>query len=48
MRTEGRREGGILYTEPEFLNFYGAQELSPRNQFRQPMYPGGPVRQLYS
>ncbi len=44
MRTEGRREG----TEPEFLNFYGAQELSPRNQFRQPMYPGGPVRQPYS
>ena len=22
-------------TEPEFLNFYGAQESIPRNQFRQ-------------
>ncbi len=35
-------------TEPVFLNVYGAQESIPRNEFRQPMYPGGPVRQLYS
>ncbi len=25
--------------EPELLNFYGAPESIPRNQFRQPMYP---------
>ncbi len=25
------------YLEPVFLNFYGAQELIPRNEFRQPM-----------
>jgi hypothetical protein len=31
-------------TEPEFLNFYGAQESIPRNQFRKPMKPSGPVR----
>ncbi len=31
-------------TEPVFLNVYGAQELIPRNEFRQPMWPGGPVR----
>jgi hypothetical protein len=24
-----------FYPEPEFLNFYGAQESIPRNQFRQ-------------
>jgi hypothetical protein len=36
------------WSEPEFLNFYGAQESIPRNQFRQPMQPGGPVRQSYS
>jgi hypothetical protein len=30
--------------EPEFLNVYGAQESIPRNEFRQPMQPGGPVR----
>ncbi len=26
-----------IMEEPEFLNFLGAQELIPRNQFRQPM-----------
>jgi hypothetical protein len=31
-------------SEPVFLNVYGAQELIPRNEFRQPMWPGGPVR----
>ncbi len=41
-------EFSLHCTEPEFLNFYGAQESIPRNQFRQPMYPGGPVRQPYS
>jgi hypothetical protein len=30
-------------TEPEFLNFQGAQESIPRNRFRQPVKPGGPV-----
>jgi hypothetical protein len=25
------------YTEPVFLNVYGAQESIPRHQFRQPM-----------
>jgi hypothetical protein len=25
------------YSEPVFLNFYGAQESFPRNEFRQPM-----------
>jgi hypothetical protein len=30
--------------EPVFLNVYGAQESIPRNEFRQPMEPGGPVR----
>ncbi len=34
--------------EPVFLNFYGAQESILRNRFRQPMNPGGPVRQTYS
>ncbi len=34
--------------EPVFLNVYGAQEPIPRHQFRQPMYPGGPVQQPYS
>jgi hypothetical protein len=29
---------------PVFLNVYGAPELIPRNEFRQPMKPGGPVR----
>jgi hypothetical protein len=32
-----------VYTEPVFLNVYGAQESIPRNEFRQPMEPGGPV-----
>jgi hypothetical protein len=31
-------------TEPVLLNVYGAPELMPRNEFRQPMEPGGPVR----
>jgi hypothetical protein len=30
--------------EPVFLNVSGAQESIPRNEFRQPMKPGGPVR----
>ena len=30
-------------TEPESLNFYGAQESIPRNQFPQPMKPSGSV-----
>jgi hypothetical protein len=29
---------------PVFLNVYGAQESIPRNDFHQPMLPGGPVR----
>ncbi len=33
-----------VYTEPVFLNVYGAPESIPRNEFRQPMQPGGPVR----
>ncbi len=35
-------------TEPEFKNFDWARESIPRNQFHQPMKPGGPVRQPYS
>ncbi len=31
-------------TEQVFLNVYRAQESIPRNEFRQPMSPGGPVR----
>ncbi len=27
-----------------FLNVYGAPESIPRNEFRQPTWPGGPVR----
>jgi hypothetical protein len=38
----------LLTSEPEFLNFSGAQESIPRNQFRQAEQPGGPVRQPYS
>jgi hypothetical protein len=38
----------VQCTEPEFLNFYGAQESIPRNQFRQSVKPGGPVRQPHS
>ncbi len=30
--------------EPVFLNVYGAPESIPKNEFRQPMQPGGPVR----
>jgi hypothetical protein len=26
-----------IYLEPVFLNVYGAPELIPRNEFRQPM-----------
>jgi hypothetical protein len=29
--------------EPVFLSVYGAQESISRNEFRQPMSPGGPV-----
>jgi hypothetical protein len=34
--------------EPVLLNVYGAPALIPRNEFRQPMEPGGPVRKPYS
>jgi hypothetical protein len=34
----------LFCTEPVFLNVYGAQKSIPRNEFRQPMKPGGPVR----
>ncbi len=30
-------------SEPEFLNFYGAQESIPRNQFRQPGRYDNPI-----
>jgi hypothetical protein len=33
-------------SEPVFVNNYGAQESIPRDRFRQPMQPGGPVRQI--
>jgi hypothetical protein len=36
------------YPEPILLNVYGALELIPSNEFRQPMSPGGPVRKPYS
>ncbi len=32
--------------EPVFVNDYGAQELIPRNRFRQLMFSGGPFRQI--
>jgi hypothetical protein len=35
-------------SEPVLLNVYGAPELMPRNEFRQPMLSGGPVRKPYS
>jgi hypothetical protein len=38
----------ISLPEPVFLNVYGAQESIPRNEFRQPMKPGGPVQKPYS
>jgi hypothetical protein len=34
----------VRNSEPVFLNVYEAQESIPRNEFRQPMKPGGPVR----
>jgi hypothetical protein len=35
-----------IFKNPDlvFLNVYGALESIPRNEFLQPMYPGGPVR----
>ncbi len=39
---EGRAASKSL--EHVFLNVYGAPEWIPRNEFRQPMKPGGPVR----
>ncbi len=36
----------LLAPEPEFVIVEGAQESISRNGFRQPMYPGGPVRQI--
>ncbi len=33
-----RQPSGVQYTEPEFENVYGAQELIPRNRFRQARY----------
>ncbi len=41
---EIKKQTMIDFCEPEFLNFYGAQESIPWNQFRQPMWPVGPVR----
>jgi hypothetical protein len=35
-----------LCSEPVFVNDYGAQESIPRNRFRQPIWLGGPVRQI--
>ncbi len=35
-------------SEPEFLTFKEPKESIPRNHFRQPEKPGGPVRQPYS
>jgi hypothetical protein len=32
--------------EPVFVNVEEAQESIPRNRFRQPVEPGGPVRQI--
>jgi hypothetical protein len=49
----GSREGGMVPIskcveeddrEPVLSNVYGAPELIPRNEFRLPMQPGGPVR----
>ncbi len=37
-----------LRPEPVLLNVYGAPALIPRNEFRQPMQPGGTVRKPYS
>jgi hypothetical protein len=34
--------------EPVLFNVYGALELNPRNEFRQPVLPGGTVRKPYS
>jgi hypothetical protein len=34
--------------QPVLLYVYVAPELIPRNEFRQPMEPGGPVRKPYS
>ncbi len=31
---------------PVFVNVCGVQESIPRNRFRQPMQPGGPIRQI--
>ncbi len=36
----------LVNPEPVFVNVYGAQESIPRNRFRQPMKPGGPVRKI--
>ncbi len=36
------KDEGFFYSEPVFLNVYGAQESIPRNEFRQPMKPDGP------
>ncbi len=33
----------LFIPEPEFVNVEGAQESIPRNRFRQPMKPSGPV-----
>jgi hypothetical protein len=38
---ESKKQNYILLV---FLNVYGAPESIPRNEFRQPTYPGGPVR----
>ncbi len=36
----------LSQSEPVCVNVYGAQESIPRNRFRQPMQPDGPVRKI--
>ncbi len=38
------KEGFFWELEPVFFNVHGAQESIPRNDFRQSIWPGGPVR----
>ncbi len=46
IRPLGKAFRSTVDTEPVFVNVYGAQESTPRNQFRQPMQPGRPVRKI--
>jgi hypothetical protein len=34
------------YTEPVFVNVYGAQESITRNRYRQHRQPGGPIQRI--